>query len=330
MTVTSDGPDDLPEFDLGDLERFLAAQAPTPPPPAGPQPASTSASTAGRSRRVRRLANQVAEAHHLVALQGAPVLTAAHAPRVLRTIRRGADAAKLVHLRQHPAFAALAAVRARRFVTITGLTALVIALGWSTAGVQTFAAGSAARFSPGWWLAWAVEPFVSLALLTIVIARAFLASRGQPLNSPTVRRVEWLFLGMTLLMNTWLHLPGVAAPFQFGQLIIHTLGPIVAVCVVTVLPVLWAAIDQAPTHTTSTAPTPSIPDAVERGVESGGRTQERIAVALARTEHLIRDGQLPIRPSANQIHKALGGAMDTARAVRDALRTGRDPPTNPP
>src|SRR5439155_4443531 len=119
---------------------------------------------------------QVAEARQLVSLQGATVLVAAHSPRVLRTIHRGAEAVKLVALRQNPAFAALAAVRARRFVTVAGLTALVIALGWSTAGVQAFAADGAPRFSATWWFAWAVEPFVSLALLTIVIARAFLAS----------------------------------------------------------------------------------------------------------------------------------------------------------
>jgi hypothetical protein len=328
VSVTADVPDDMPEFDLGEIERYLADQA---PPPAPPTPPSTpdSATGAGRTRRVRRLANQVAEAHHLVALQGATVLLSAHTPRVLRTIHRGAEAVKLVQLRQNPAFAALAAIRARRFVTTTGLSALIIALGWSTAGVQAFAASGAPRFSAAWWFAWAVEPFVSLALLTVVITRAFLASRGQPITAPTVRRVEWLFLAMTLLMNTWLHLPGVAHPFQFGQLIIHTLGPIVAVCVVTVLPLLWAAIDQTPTPHPSVHAGLSTSDRTELGMQAELRAQERLAAAIARTEQLVRDGQLPPHPSASQIQKTLGGAMDTARAVRDALRTSRDPPTTP-
>jgi hypothetical protein len=312
----------MPEFDLEGIERYLAAHAP----PALPATPSTRDEVphAGRTRRVRRLATKVAEAHHLVALQSATVLISAHTPRVLRTIHRGAEAVKLVQLRQNPAFAALATVHARRFVTTTGLTALIIALGWSTAGVQAFAADGAARFSSTWWFAWAVEPFVSLALLTVVITRAFLASRGQPVTAPTVRRVEWLFLSMTLLMNTWLHLPGVAHPFQFGQLIIHALGPIVAVCVVTVLPLLWAAIDQATTQ--SSGDQPSTHDRTGTTGPPYIRAQERLAAAIARTEQLIRNGQLPTHPSASQIQKTLGGAMDTARAVRDALRTSRDPP----
>ena len=325
MTVTQGMPDDLPEFDLTEIENYLATHAPAPTPDT-PDTAATRSGTdaavpeSGRTRRVRKLAGEVAEARHLAALQDSPVLVSAHTPRVLRTIRRGAEAMKLVQLRQNPAFTALAAVRARRFVTVTGLTALVIALGWSTAGVQAFAAGTAPQFSGRWWFAWAVEPFVSLALLTVVIARAFLASRGQVLTAPTARRVEHLFLAVTLLMNTWNHLPGVAEPFAFGQLVIHALGPIVAVCVVTVLPLLWAAIDDLPEHKPRPPHDSSAPIRPNSVAEAGMRSRERIATALARAIDLIRDGQLPTRPSANQVHKALGGAMNTARAVRDALR----------
>lgn len=332
MTVAQGMPDDLPEFDLTEIENYLAAHAPTAA-TVSTEDSQSSPETAvqehsGRTRRVRKLASEVAEAQHLAALQDSPVLVAAHTPRVLRTIRRGAEAVKLVQLRQNPAFAALAAVRARRIVTVTGLTALLIALGWSTAGVQSFAAGAAPRFSTQWWFAWGVEPFVSLALLTIVIARAFLASRGQTLSARAVRRVEWLFLSATLLMNTWRHLPGVASPFRFDQLIIHMLGPIVAVCVVTVLPLLWVAIDNmSPRAPTTTAPVDSTQSdhanedpTEDMPSEVDQRTQERVAAALAKATALIRTGRLPPNPSANQVHKALGGAMDTARAVRDILR----------
>lgn len=324
MTVAQGMPDDLPEFDLSEIENYLAALASTPTndatrSPPVPDPVGSSAATqaSGRTRRVRRLAGKVAEARHIAALQDSPLLVSAHTPRVLRTIRRGAEAVKLVQLRQNPAFAALAAVRARRAVTLTGLTALLIALGWSTAGVQSFAAGTAPRFSAAWWFAWAVEPFVSLALLTVVIARAFLAARGRSLTHSTARRVERLFLGMTLLMNTWNHLPGVARPFVFGQLVIHCLGPLVAVCIVTVLPMLWAAIDQANTpDATDDSPGPS----TARRPENSAGSQERVTAAVVKTLEMVHNGQLPEKPSANQIHKAIGGAMDTARAVRDALR----------
>jgi hypothetical protein len=358
VTVAHD-PDDWPEFDVTEIERYLAAhRAPVGVGDgdgdgdgdgangdtgadadacvehgnAAPSTDDRRASE-GRTRRVRKLAGDVAEARQLVALQDSVELVSAHSRRVLRTIRRGAEAVKLVQLRQNPAFLALATVRARRTVTATGLAALVIALGWSTAGVQAFAAGNTARFSAQWWFAWGVEPFVSLALLTIVIARAFLASRGQTLTAPAVRRVEWLFLSATLLMNTWRHLPGVANPFRFDQLVIHMLGPIVAVCVVTVLPLLWVAIDNVPTRTPATAPAEDTqPDNATQDAtndaagnarsEVDQRTQERVAAALAKATALIHTGRLPPNPSANRLHKALGGAMDTARAVRDILRRG--------
>lgn len=311
MTIAY-GPDDLPEFNLTELEQYLADQAVVPwdPPQAARLLQDHGGMANGRTRRVRKLAATVAEARHLVALQDATELVAAHSRRVLRTIRRGAEAEKLVRLRQHPAFVALATVRARRTVTTTGFVALVIALGWSTAGVQGFASGATERFGPQWWFAWAVEPFVSLALVTVVVAaRAFLASRGQSITSPVVRRTELVFLAATLLMNTWRYLPGVADSFQVDQLIVHMLGPIVAICVVTVLPVLWVAIDGVPDRTRP----------VEASTEHQ-RVDERVASAVARARELIQSGRLPPTPSANAVHKALGGAMDTARAVRDILR----------
>ncbi len=321
-------PDDLPEFSLTELERYLADQAsvhPGAPAFALDDRVDDQAEEAGgQTRRVRRLAHEVAEARQLVALQDTPALVTAHSTRVLRTIRRSAEAEKLVKLRQQPAFIALATVRARRIVTTTGLISLAIALGWSTAGVQSFAAGGAPRFSPQWWFAWGVEPFVSLALLTVVIARALLASRGQSIDATVARRVERVFLGATLVMNTWRHLPWVAHPFRVDQLVVHMLGPIVAVCVVTVLPVLWVAIDQMPERASRHRP--------EGGGDGGQRDarsvahdparhhDSRVAAAIARTRELINSGELPPTPSANAVHKALGGAMDTARAVRDFLR----------
>jgi hypothetical protein len=320
VTVAHDDSDDHPEFDIRELERYLAGEAETDPAPDTPR-IHLQGRARQRTRRVRKLASEVAEARDIVALQDSTELVTAYSRRVLRTLRRGAEAEKLVRLRQQPAFIALATVRARRTVTTTGLIALTIALGWSTAGVQGFAAGEASAFSPAWWLAWGVEPFVSLALLTIVVARAFLASRGQSITAPSVRRAELLFLGATLVMNVWRYLPGVAENFRVDQLVVHMLGPIVAVCVVTVLPVLWVAIDLVPNQLTKpSANTNDLRDSSTR--RTSEVLDERVVSAVQRAQHLIQAGKLPPTPSANAVHKALGGAMDTARAVRDILRRG--------
>lgn len=322
MSVAHEDPDEPPEFDMHALERYLASDTRTPPAP----DTTTDQPEDGRrrsTRRVRKLNSDVAEAREIVTLQDSAELVTADSRRVLRTRRRAAEAEKLVRLRQQPAFVALATVRARQTVTATGLIALTIALAWSTAGVQQFAAGEAPGFGPAWWFAWGVEPFVSLALLTIVIARAFLASRGQFITAPAVRHTEILFLAATLLMNVWRHLPGVADHFRVDQLVVHMLGPVVAVCVVTVLPVLWVAIDQVPKglNPASTATDTQEGSALSASAP-GEVTDERVASAVARTRELIKAGKLPPTPSANAVHRALGGAMDTARAVRDILRHG--------
>lgn len=294
--TTLQTPDDQPDFTA--IETYLAAHS-------QPTDSEAPAHIEGRTRRVRRLSRQVAEAQQLAHLQSAPVLTAATTRRLHRTRRAAAEATALVALRQEAAFTALSTTRTRRLVTTTGLIALTAALGWSTAGVHTFAADNAPPHSTRWWLAWAVEPCVSLALLTIVIARAHLAARGRPLHTPIARRIEWLLLMLTLLMNTWPYLPLVTPDFRFQQLLIHTIGPTIAVSIITVLPHLWHAIDHPPpaAHTSSTA------------------SQHRDAGSLDRVHRLIATGELPARPSANQIRTALRCGMDTARRLRDNLRT---------
>lgn len=277
------------------------------------QKETTPENSVGHTRQVRRLAHRVAEAEQLVELQNAEALTEVDTAHVRRLKRKGVEAEKVHGLRKQPALKALQVARARFWVTAAGLTALTCGLGWSTANVQVFAANGAPVFSPGWWLAFLVEPFLALALLTIVGAKAFLASRGARLTEPTVRRIEFLFLGLTLLMNTWPYLPGVADPFSVGALVTHSLGPIVAVCVVTVLPVLWAAIDALDT----TAPTPS--ELSEQGgqalsareAELAERVRPAIASGQCRTsvsaigKHLRAQGERVGVPTVQRIHRHL-------------------------
>ncbi|MFD6072948.1 conjugal transfer protein TraI, partial [Amycolatopsis lurida] len=112
---------------------------------------------------------------------------------------------------------------------------------WSTAGVQVFAAEGAPKWSPSWWFAWLVEPFCSLALLMVVGGKAYLATRGHEVVDKSLDRAEWVFLSLTLGMNAWPHLPGIAAEFVVTALVLHILGPIVAMAVVRALPRLLAA-----------------------------------------------------------------------------------------
>ncbi|GAA4059968.1 hypothetical protein [Actinomadura miaoliensis] len=314
-------PDDI-ERGIAALERHLAevGDVTTAQPLADTDPPASDGPS-GETRRVRRLRAEVAEAHRLAELQDDDTPLTLDTPKVRKRRRAAHEAARLHALAQDPAMRAWQAARMRRVLVAAAMLALALALAWSTAGVQRFAAGDAPAWSPGWLFAWCVEPFMSLALLVVVGAKSYMGVRGQPIASKQLDRIEWLFLGLTVGMNAWPYLPGVAAEFSVSRLVLHILGPVVAVAIVTALPIILGAfsrLDHGPTGGL-TAPTYSANAPADR---ASGNPPVRVDVAelTERARGLIAAGELPAEPSANALRQALRCGMDTARAVRDALR----------
>ncbi|MEV0616987.1 hypothetical protein AB0I81_26965 [Nonomuraea sp. NPDC050404] len=287
---------------LADLEHLANHK-----PAAGAVPPRPVAS--GETKRVRKLRAEVAEAHLLTGLQDddAPLLL--DTAKVRKRRKAAQEAARLHTLAQDPEMRAWQAARMRRLLVVAALISLTLALAWSTAGVQHFAADSAPPWSPAWVFAWLVEPFLSLALLVVVGARAYLGTRGQPLNDRKLVRIEGLFLGLTLAMNAWPYLPLVAADFSLSRLVLHVLGPIVAVAVVTALPIILAAFVSLAHGPTSTPTTPSY--------RANAANLHKLTDQARR---LIAAGELSADSGADKFRRALGCGMDTARAVRDTLR----------
>ncbi len=324
MSITTPTPDPAPEPSPQDISRGLAAieqhlidATPNLPPPV------RSGETGGETRRVQRLRAEVAEAHLLTELQDddAPLLL--DTAKVRKRRKQAQQAARLHDLGQDPAMRAWQAARMRRVLVTAGMVSLALALAWSTAGVQTFAADGADPWSPSWVFAWLVEPFMSLALLVVVGARAYLGTRGQPIQSATLVRIEWLFLALTLGMNAWPHLPGVAAEFSLSRLVLHILGPVVAVAIVTALPIILAAftrLDHGGSGRGATAPKYRHNAVIQYPRERTGTPD--IGALAAHVRHLIAAGELPPDPGAGKIRDALRCGTDTARAVRDALAEG--------
>ncbi|MFF3442112.1 hypothetical protein [Streptosporangium sp. NPDC002721] len=328
MTTTTPTPEPTPEDvarGLAELERHLDQQAP--PLPATPPPPSRPAEADGRTRRVLRLRAEVAEAHQLAALQGddAPLLV--DTAKVRKRRKQAREAARLHELGQDPAMRAWQAARMRRLLVAAAMVSLTLALAWSTAGVQTFAADGAASWSPAWVFAWLVEPFMSLALLVVVGARAYLATRGQPIESPILVRIEWLFLALTLGMNAWPYLPWslpAGQTFSFSRLVLHILGPVVAVAIVTALPIILAAFTRLDHGTTARSGNPLTPPEYSTNTTPDPDPREHsdgpgIDAVTAHVRTLIAAGELPAYPSAAAIRRAARCGMDTARAVRDIL-----------
>jgi hypothetical protein len=306
---------------LDALEQHVADHAPEPEPPAGPLVPLEG----GETKRVRALRAEVAEAHHLAELQRDETPLFLDTKRVRKHQRRAAEAARLHELAQDPMTRAYRVLRTRRRLIAVAMVALTLALAWSTAGVQAFAAEGAAKWTPPWVFAWFVEPFMSLALLVVVGARAYLSTLGQPIESKTLTRIERLFLGLTLGMNAWPYLPWVADKFSFSSLVLHVLGPIVAVAIVVALPIILAAFTRLDLGLSSRGATGRKyrgNTLSESGVESGATGLDDIDIKAARIRKMINAGELPEEPGVEKIRTTLRCATATARAVRDRLAEG--------
>lgn len=309
--ISTPDPDDAAAL-VSEAEAFLATQAPA------TVPNVTGPAVAGETRRVRRLRAEVDEAHLLADLQDDDTPVRLDTPRVRRRRKAAHEAARLHQLAQDPTMRAWQAARMRRLIVVAAMVSLTLALGWSTAGVQVFAAESAPAWSARWLFAWFVEPFMSLALLTVVGAKAYMGTRGQPIESKTLTRIEGLFLTLTLGMNAWPHLPGVVARFKLSGLVLHVLGPVVAVAIVTALPIILEAFARLD-HSTRPAPADQQRD---RAGDTAGEAPARgrsLAEHRAELHRLIDAGELPTAPSAEKIRKALGCRREVAARLRDEI-----------
>ncbi|WP_447009745.1 hypothetical protein [Saccharothrix hoggarensis] len=346
------GPDESDPFaaTVAELERYVAASAPASVPDEHQDdghrdvPAVGVAPVVADTRRVARLSAEVAEAHRLLELQGdtAPLLV--DTARVRKALKRSREAARLHALGQNPMARAWQAARVRLVLTVVALVALIGALAWSTTGVHHTLTIGVPRFSAAWWAAWAVEPFVSAVLLVVVGAKAFLTTRGHILRHPHLTAVEFGALAVTLTLNVWPYLPGVADGFRPMALLAHAIGPLVAVGAVTVMPIIWAgfadldhtapARPDTPTAATDTAPvrpasaspagTPTGPvpvivaDTADTAIVQA-QLSARAAELLPRLRAAIAAGDLPPTASASAIRAHLRCGSEYARELRNAV-----------
>ncbi|MEV4249507.1 hypothetical protein AB0J63_39600 [Streptosporangium canum] len=321
MSIATPTPEPTPEDisrGLAELERHLGKQTPAVAPKVRPIEVS------GETKRVQRLRAEVTEAHLLAGLQDDDAPLMLDTPKVRKRRKAAREASRLHELAQDPAMRAWQAARMLRLLVVVAMVSLTLALAWSTAGVQHFASEGATLWSPSWVFAWLVEPFMSMALLFVVGARAYLATRGQPIVSRTLVRIEGVFLALTFGMNVWPYLPWSlpeGKAFTVSGIVLHILGPSIAVAIVIALPIVlsaFARLDHGPISKGVTGPEyrPNMPSTYRAEHTYSSADIDALA---ARVRQMIADGELPADVGAASIRKALRCGMDTARAVRDAL-----------
>lgn len=321
---------------LAALEAHLAEVAPIAPVAPGPAPAEVPAIVeTGETKRVTAMRRKVAEAHRLLDLQAdeAPLLI--DTDKVRRRRAKVAEAARLYELGQDPSVLAWRDQRVRQVTTVMTMTAAVIALTISSIGVQaSVVAGlELEEDTAAWWAAFGVEPVLSLPLLAAVSVQAYSAMRGKVIDRKSregrkLFKTEALLLGLTLVLNCWPAFTGLWNKFDLLPLIVHGLGPVGAVTAIWILPTLWSLLAVLPMPARGG---PSdlrwgthgglVEDPMEEGVEESprGRTPDEHRAELRR---LIAAGELPARPSARAIQRALRCREDLSRILRDELAGG--------
>ncbi|MGW0587494.1 hypothetical protein [Streptosporangium sp. NPDC002607] len=309
---------------LAELERLANVTDPAP----SPSPTTSLALVDGETKRVKQLRAEVAEAHLLAELQDDETPLQLDTDRVRKLRRRTWEAARRHQLAQHPAAVAFRDARVRQVTTSMTMTAAGLALAVSSIGVQASAAKALdlKDESLGWWAAFAIEPVLSLPLLSAVGVQAYAAIRGKVVDrrSPEGRklfRVELVLLGLTLVLNCW---PAFKTDFDLLDLIVHSLGPVAAVIAVWVLPTLWKILADLPAPWRGTPPgTPSVHPRYRENADGQYTPGTPSVQEMAdQVRDMIAIGELTPNPGLHKIRTALGVGVEKAREVQKLLVAG--------
>lgn len=153
-------------------------------------------------------------------------VTAPATGRVARLAAEAADAAQIRALTTHPDVIGLRVERVRAQVDALLWAGIVLGLAFTMVNVQSFAAAGSPTFSAAWWVAWLLDPMVSLVLLAVLRAEQVTA-RYQVALPAWGRRTKWLAFAATYVMNTWVSWGLADAPFSASGVVLHSVPPLI-------------------------------------------------------------------------------------------------------
>ncbi|HWO66672.1 MAG TPA: hypothetical protein VNO31_42245 [Umezawaea sp.] len=193
--------------------------------------------------------------------------------RVVDLRRKKAESSQLRGLVDDPDMLAVRIEGQRRTITRGMWFFLTLGLGFTTAGVQDFLAGHRPITDPLWWAAWLAEPMLAGILIMLLVFESEVLSHGLAVDDVWVKRLKRTLLTSTLFMNVWPALAPIwsaGKPFEFGNLAIHLIVPLVVFMVAEVMPVIQQRMNEAilkayraarPAPKASTAPTAKVSEA---------------------------------------------------------------------
>ncbi|MCD2190969.1 hypothetical protein [Actinomycetospora soli] len=139
---------------------------------------------------------------------------------------------------EHDVAEAAAAVRG--WVDLATWTAIGLGLVFTAVNVQAFAAAGAPVGSPGWVVAWLLDPMVSVLLLAVVRAEQ-LTARWQVPMGWQVTAVKWAAFAATYAMNSW-------SAWRDGvpsSVVLHSVPPVFVLLAAEVAPALRERLTEA-------------------------------------------------------------------------------------
>jgi hypothetical protein len=181
----------------------------------------------------------------------APVLPVSPAQRLAS---EATVAAQLRSVAADPAVVALQVERIRTQVERLMGIGIVLGLCFTMTNVQTFAATGSPVGSPGWWVAWLLDPMVSLVLLAVLRAEQ-LTTRHHVTTGPWPRVAKWVLLTATYVMNTW----SAWAAGSASGVVLHSVPPLVVVIAAEALTDLQYALTTCAHHAAQRRIEPPVP-----------------------------------------------------------------------
>jgi hypothetical protein len=104
-------------------------------------------------------------------------------------------------------------------------TGLVLGLSFTMANVQQFASRGKTQTDIEWWIAWLLDPMVSLVLIGVLLGEQIIA-RHQIKGGRWIRRTKWTCLAATYAMNTW----SSWAALNAADIVLHSVPPAIVFC----------------------------------------------------------------------------------------------------
>lgn len=169
-------------------------------------------------------------------------LTAVAAPsaKARRLLQSARQASEIRAYQTDPDVIALRAEKIRAWTGRLVWTGLILGLLFTAGNVQNFGAHGAPAWSIQWWMAWVLDPMVSLVLVGLLLAESVTSRYGVE-TGRWMRACKWFALAATYAMNTW----GAWGSLDPALILLHSVPPALVFFAAEAITGAWEKITEA-------------------------------------------------------------------------------------